>query len=681
MSIASRYSNSIYYAIIILLIILFINEEDAMIYNFIFSIIMILSFWTIGRFTVIHVLRIKNDHFSLEFSYSVLGSVIIAIVASFLYFRCGLQMLSISWLLFVAAILVTIYQAFFYIRTNRNIGRAHNDVLFLGVQLILFLILIIPGLLYGEQYYVYRGNFFDQFIYLSEGLTAYTYTWPGLNAISNNIPNDVYQYGLTLLSGDRPPVTIVFSLLLAGKQGNLFFSAYLYHCMFLSMIFAPMYEFVKHITKKGYVAFVVSLCYILGFYGQIQYDINAWSHICSIGLFITNAYLFLIFFKDAYRNRNSIDGNRYIGDFRLLILMNIIMLGGMLYYVENWAIQLALSLGVVLIMCIIRRFKVSIMQIISVITIPITSFVFTFIACPQNLAFLLKQVNSSVGDKVDYGPYWYNWLQGFWTEEGIPTIAKLPALIVSIFGGSIYVPFWGKNRFVVFVWCSVLFVAFTLIVINIINRIAIVVRYYLNPSSEADIIPNQFITVWFIVSLILGILLYISAGHYGAMKYVLYVSPYIWIFGTISITDYFIDKDKRIIKLITCLSAAIILLSGVAMMGLRTLDTIKNDRCYGYVGSYPSDQNPGLKASHDFVFDVNNDAIKDANMVQIEAEYPFYLYYMKLSLLYAGKDYYSSENHVYYINDDVPMKVPGHIDASVVLEENSDGHMVPVYSK
>lgn len=627
-----------------------------MISNFVSIIVMTILFWIVGRFLVNRIIKM-DEQFS--FAYSAVGTVVVAVITSILYFRLGMSMMSIAIVMIVIAIITMGVQI-------KSIKK--RELLQLGIQIGLFLILIIPGLIRGEQYYVYRGNFFDQFIYLSEGITTYRFTWHQLAQMDLSKINDVYRFGIDLLHNDRPPVTLVYALLLTGSKGNIFFEAYMYHALFMSMIFQPLYEMVKHITGKWWVATVIATGYLFGFYGQIQFDINAWSHICTIALFIVNAYVVMLFFEDAYENRIN---RNYICNVNILILMNIIMVGGMIYYVENWSIQYVLSCVTILFMCILKKYKVSVKQICAMLTIPVTSIIVSLIACPQVVSFLKNQITSSIEGKVDYGPYWYNWLFGFWNTDSIPSLAKIPAVFTSLFGASIYVPAWNKSRIIVMTWEFVFSAIVVLLIVNVTARLA--------KAINGTSIGEQFLSVWFLTCIILGGVLYFKAGHYGFVKYVLYVSPYLWVSATLSIDELVHEtKIRKVgVRSVAILSAMSLLLGSLAMVGLRTLDTAKNKKCYGYSGSYPSDQDPGLKNSH--WFKLNLDNIKDAKVVQIEAEFPFYLYYMKLSLLYAGKEYYSNENHVYYINDDVEMEKPDIIDAVITLEENTDGMLEPKY--
>ena len=49
----------------------------------------------------------------------------------------------------------------------------------------------IYGVLYGEQYYVFRGNIYDHFVYLSSGLSFFNYKYIELIEFSKNIPNSL----------------------------------------------------------------------------------------------------------------------------------------------------------------------------------------------------------------------------------------------------------------------------------------------------------------------------------------------------------------------------------------------------------------------------------------------------------------------------------------------------------
>ena len=653
-----------------------------MCFNYIGILIMMFVFWTIGM-TLVKSLKLGDSY---NCFYMVTGACIVSIISSLLYFRLNISIAIISVILAVFSVALFAIQA-----RNRNITK--NDVTLYAVEFVIFLVLIIPGVIRGTQYYVYRGNFWDQYNYISEAITAYDFPWRYIVSNGPHISDDVYRCGVSLLTGDRPSVTIVFSLLLLGKKGSIFLAAYLYHCMFLSMVFPPMFSVIRYVSKQisecysrkytertiNTVAGMIAIIYVLGFYGQIQYDINAWSHLCTIAIFASNLFLFLRYFEDAENGRAS--NNKYICNINLLVLMNVVMLGGFLYYVENWSVQYAISCISILIICMLRKYKVSLMQIISIILIPMVSVLVGGISCPQVIRFLIHQFDSSVVGTVSYGDYWTNWMYGFWTTEGIANSARVPAFLVSIFGMPICVPWWGKGSLVVYAWMLILFVVFALLVFAIGYRVVILIK------NKIYTVGEQFLSIWMLISLLVGAAILIKTREYAFAKYVLYTSPYIWMLISLPLL-YVVDFTKgqtkeiniinKLCKLVVCALAMVTIFSNVAFLGLRVVDTIKNDKANGFNRVYPSDQDPGLKHSH--VFNLDMDKIGDAEIIQIEEEFPFYLYYMKISLLYADKQYYCSENHVHYESEDVTMKKPDHIDMLIKLEENEVGRLEPVYT-
>lgn len=621
--------------------------------------LMVILIWLSGRF-VVNIIGL-----GLECNYITMavGLSIISFLVDLLYFRIKLSMSFISVIFLLSMTILFIIQ----------FKQIEKKELFIpGFMIIAIIVLSIPGLIHGDQYYVYRGNFWDQNIYLSEALTSIKYSWREIKGIEYSIGNDIYDFGNTLLHNDRPTVALVFALALLGKKGDFFALSYLYHCMYIAMIFPPMYSITAKIfnnntyTKKAILcSFIIPLLYICGFWGQIQYDINAWSQLSTIGLFIANTYINLVLYEDFEKN-SEVEG--YICNYKILVLINIIMLGGFLLYVENWTIQYVLISLSILLLFVIQKKKISIKQILAYLSIPVSSFIVGALACPQIIKFLYSQITGTVGGIVDYGNYWTDWMYGFWSVDNIAQSAKIPAFVLSVFGMPQYVTKWGSGAIVVYTWMLFMFFVFVLLCYRIICSVI--------DLKKCNSLYEKFIICLFIVSLFMGIAIWYKVRAYGFVKYIIYVSPYSWIYvcypiGLIS------DAKFKTKKSLLCVLATLVLLSGVSFGGFRVIDTIKNNNANGYNREYPSDQDPGLKASHRFNFDIKK--LGNVNIIQLEEEFPFYLNYMKMKVLYADKEYYCEENNTLRENEYIKMEKPQKIDMEVHLEENSKGQLEPVY--
>ena len=118
-------------------------------------IIFIINFYAIGSFLV-KINNYKKDVYELI----VLGFAIYILILNYIYFFS-----SIDLFIFVALItLLSIFFVIFEFFKKKNISN------YLRLIIILFvtnLIISLVAILYGEQFYVFRGNIYDFFSYLS----------------------------------------------------------------------------------------------------------------------------------------------------------------------------------------------------------------------------------------------------------------------------------------------------------------------------------------------------------------------------------------------------------------------------------------------------------------------------------------------------------------------------------
>lgn len=138
--------------------------------------------------------------------------------------------------------------------------------------------------------YVHRGNIWDKEFYLSEVtyMSQYDIAYGSGGLLEERYPSDVIWRGYSAVCSDRPIVPLLCATIAGKGWGDLFFQAYLFIVMLWAAVFGPMMLALEIITegiktrkiKENRLYFLqafFALAYIWGFYGQIQYDIDAWS--------------------------------------------------------------------------------------------------------------------------------------------------------------------------------------------------------------------------------------------------------------------------------------------------------------------------------------------------------------------------------------------------------------------
>jgi hypothetical protein len=237
------------------------------------SIILLFVIPYIYGLSLTQLLRVdKSLAYPLGISFTVIFANILIIVLNF-------DLVFSRLLLFGCCFLVSI----FTLKYNNNIKFEWS----LAVIILCLIFIMLPVYIGGEQFYSFRGNWWDHFNYMS-GVLALKYE--KINYIRNSILNNslVGDYAQRSLSS-RPSASIIASLFYFNKNISLF--SYLYLGSLLLMNIPIILKISNNITHSKINSAAITLSLIIGYWGQLYIDIAVWSHILSIpimfGIFYT----------------------------------------------------------------------------------------------------------------------------------------------------------------------------------------------------------------------------------------------------------------------------------------------------------------------------------------------------------------------------------------------------------
>ena len=247
-----------------------------------FIIIFFVEFLLIGLFASGFILtqrfgKLSNLN-SLIFSYSFF-----IIFINYAYFYTKLSINSIFWFSLIIFFLSIIYLIIFY----RNIF-IEKTILILKISFVPILIFFLLALAYGEQYYVFRGNYWDYFNYLSTALLVLKNNFNEILKVENNIDIPLFiEIGTTNLHY-RPSASLLLSFFLNIKVSNFFILGFAYKFFLIILILVSVFNFLSSLFKENniYILIFYSLCFSFSFWIFYIYEIDALSHLASIPLFI-----------------------------------------------------------------------------------------------------------------------------------------------------------------------------------------------------------------------------------------------------------------------------------------------------------------------------------------------------------------------------------------------------------
>ena len=614
-----------------------------MLLNYAGSAAYIIMAWTVG----LAILKIsgleKAEYKSLPYLSIPVGTTVSAIISALIYLMLGqaVMVIRIAYgILFIAALIFLIYK-----KTKKQ------EFLSLIVIIGIFLIMSIPGLLKGEKLYVHKGNIYDHYFYVSEVIYMCQHPFKyGVDLFSKGALPDVLEYGFWTIKNDRPTTPLLCAVLAGKSWGSIFFQTYLFNMLNLSSAIGSMF-FAIELLSSGYkkkrneiIGFLLAVIYIFGFYGQIQYDINAWPQQTCLACLIAYICIFAVTVKELKDNKFYIP--------RWLLLM--IMGGGMfLIYPENTFVHGAILIASTLMIVAMGRFKVKLSTVFMLIAVPIGILLVVAAADWDTFRFSLTQVASGESEVRQswagyFNQYWYGYFP-FYDSSSYPVhiIKRFLALVPAIAGMYFIAPFYGaESKILLLLWILLDFVISA-------GIIALIIRFALNPAGlikEEKYEEKQFISCVLVLGLAFFAYYFLKNKEWSAGKVLLYISPYIYL-ALISPIVRPINGEKLSVKkplyLFVTITSFVFITAQTGFIGARIVNIFENENGTGYLGTYPSDQAPYLKETFDYDFDAS--VYKD-KQVAVCIDDPWYQSYIEMCLSYEDIQYYSIPDYRFIYN-------------------------------
>ena len=610
-----------------------------MLCNYFGTVLFIIAAWSIGMAVLRLICFEKRNYHFYSYAGLSIGIAICALVAVFVYFRLGC---SVGVVRIVYCVLTLICFIYFFRKRIRM-----KEIISCCGLIALFSLMILPGVFRGEKYYVYNGNIWDHYFYLSEviymSLHDFAYGWTDM-AGAENI-SDILTQGFSSMNSDRPMVSLLCAVISSKGWGNIFFQAYLYLVMVWAGLFGAMtfaleiflgkWKWFKEKKQCSTFIILLSLVYTWGFFGQLQYDINAWSQQTAAGCLLAFSCVYLVCLSDIF-NGVSLSADKFL-------FLTVTGAGIFLIYPENTIIHGVLLVGSSVLLWILKRCHIEWKTILQLMVIPLMIIVFAALGHWGTVKFSISQIHSAESDvrqgwATFFDKYWLGYFP-YVDSEGWPSaVKKIIALIPSVFGMFLLVPNYGiSDRLLRYVWiCASAFVALGILYALWTTFYSLWKRYDVKDKDG----ENSSFLLWmgFIGMLIFGEMFF-RKKYWSAGKLLLYISPYIFLALIYPLCSMASNKDKRkklsysAVSLISCL----FLICQVYMVGLRIYDAATNTNCTGYMGNYPSDQFPYLKETFRYDFDAKKYIGLGTVVVDVEDEW--YQKYIKMALTYEGIPY------------------------------------------
>ena len=189
-----------------------------LIYSLFTNFVLLFFFYKTGKLILSFFFIKNNTYQNILFGFSIF--TIFVYFLFFVFYLSSKNILIISALLALFHIIISIYKSKINFSKSLLIDIAKFTIP------ITFLYLL-PSLLYGEQFYIFRGNIWDSFNYASLASLFNNYNY--LEIVNKNFPDYYLQHqNIELIATYRPLTSLLVSLFLQNNYLDIFFSIYLF---------------------------------------------------------------------------------------------------------------------------------------------------------------------------------------------------------------------------------------------------------------------------------------------------------------------------------------------------------------------------------------------------------------------------------------------------------------------
>jgi hypothetical protein len=255
-------------------------------------------FFSIGSLLVFYTKEYFFEKIIYGFGFTVL-------LVNFLYFISNFHLLLILQILLVI-FLLSFAGLFFYSKVIKDL------IILIALSLIVIFPFFLLAFFYGEQFYVFRGNIYDYFSYLSTGMIFSDFKYSEvLNLYNSKISTPGYiSNGIPQIHA-RPSVQLLLGILFNVPFISVTDVGYIFKTIITILTLFSFISFVKSYLENNKYYIFIGYSFILSFFYFYNYEIDALSLITFTPFFILiikNTTFLIVFFK----NNNHKDSFLYI---------------------------------------------------------------------------------------------------------------------------------------------------------------------------------------------------------------------------------------------------------------------------------------------------------------------------------------------------------------------------------
>tara|TARA_Y100000389_G_scaffold204769_1_gene259527 strand:- start:2839 stop:4680 length:1842 start_codon:yes stop_codon:yes gene_type:complete len=233
-------------------------------------IIFLLNFYSIGK------ILIKKD-LSEQI---IFGFVVYILILNYLFFYTNISLLYI-FIFFLSFSFIYFLRNFFY---KKNLIPVFQ---FFLILIAINLLISVVAINYGSQFYVFRGNIYDTFSYLSTASIISNYNYHQiLEIISNPEKKDLILSEYANFIHARPSAQIFLANLNYITNLDIFIKGFAFKSVCLLLTFTSSYSFFSNYLNKFNQRAIYSLGFVFSALFFYIYEIDAFAQLLSLPLII-----------------------------------------------------------------------------------------------------------------------------------------------------------------------------------------------------------------------------------------------------------------------------------------------------------------------------------------------------------------------------------------------------------
>ena len=557
--------------------------------------------------------------FNLNFIKSIIIGYSLFIVTNYiLYFFLNIHVRIVVQIWFLIFIFLSIN---LFLNINRYLVELLKNKLVLLLVLVVSLIYILPAYTYGQQFYIFRGNHWDTFSYLSISSLFGEYNFSELN--QEKFPGEFQHFdGIESLIFSRPATSLLITIYDQFLGSDIFLTTYYLKILLIILSSISLYNLIQNFKLSRTEQNILIFTFPFSFWLIYIFEIDALSHLASISIFL------LLITEIVKINKNDLFKKRN------LLYLGFLQSALFLTYPELFIISLIIFSVYLFYYFLESNRKKKFLE--SVILLIIIFIFITFPSYKTNYLFLASQIDVTINHQKDWWGYFGAFILG---KENLVTNKEFVTLTKNYLNE--------KNFFqtLIFIVKSHLSEGYNFFFLNIVPSIfglyyisvdtiksnldwfylffLILLNFYLLKIFFGNFIyflKDKKLFTCFLIFVCFSTFLLIKGNIWALIKFYTFISPYIFLIITINFkSEYFIKKFKL----------NIIIVFFIIVFPFYKFSL--NNHGIGKIDSFPSIIHPSMKTEFDW--NLNDKKFQKCDYIDVKVDDYFKKSFLILKLI------------------------------------------------